>query len=155
MDNQHQILVVTPISTRGRDIRTWLSAAGYWVTLASSFPAAKQYLLASPTVLITDLKLGEYNGLHLAVRAATSHTAVLIVSEPNHAVEREAEKLGASYLSTAELTRERILAFVESRLPLNRLAEDGDARVEWTDRPEGTPTGVRSYTTSTDGRRFN
>lgn len=155
MDNQHQILVVSPSATRSRDLRAWLTSSGYWVTVASTFAAAKLHLQSEPSVLITDLKLGEYNGLHLAVRAAASSVAVLILSEPNAAVEREAEKLGASYLSTAELTRERILAFVESHLPVCRPASQDDGGVEWTERVTSEAAKSVQFTTPGGDRRLN
>ena len=134
LDNQHQILVVTPLATRGKDLRTWLGAAGYWVTVSSCFATAKLQLQANPAVLITDLKLGEYNGLHLAVRAQAGNVPTLVMSDPDGGVEREVDRLGAFYLSTKELSRERVLAFVESRLP--RANTGGPS---WLEQNAGTP----------------
>ena len=117
MDTQHQILVVSPSPTRCRDLRTWLSTAGYWVTVVSGFQAAKVQLQSGPAALITDLKLAEYNGLHLAVRAIAAQIPVLILSEPDLGIDGEADKLGAACLATADVSRERTLEFVESKVP--------------------------------------
>ena len=51
-----------------------LEAAGYQVAAASNFEEAKQFLATeTPDVLITDLRLGSYNGLHLVLRSRTDH----------------------------------------------------------------------------------
>ncbi|MGH9314813.1 MAG: response regulator [Vicinamibacterales bacterium] len=72
------------------DDADWLSAAvesfssaGYVARGASTFPIARQLLESfGPDLLITDIRLGEYNGLYLLVRAPTTRPkpACLIIS---------------------------------------------------------------------------
>ena len=73
-----------------------LEAAGYQVAAASNFEEAKQFLAnETPDVLITDLRLGSYNGLHLVLRSRTDHLdmAALVTSRfPDPVLEAEAER---------------------------------------------------------------
>ncbi len=116
MNGRHQILIVTQTPALANDLRAWLSAHGYWVTAADTYGSAKFQLEMQPSVVITELKLGEYNGLHLAVRANSSHIPVLVIGDRDRFFEHEAEHLGATYLAFAEVNRERILSFVESQI---------------------------------------
>jgi CheY-like chemotaxis protein len=72
------------------DDAEWLSAAvesfsraGYEAEGAATFPAARQLLESfGPDLLVTDIRLNEYNGLYLLVRAPSNHPkpACLVVS---------------------------------------------------------------------------
>jgi DNA-binding response OmpR family regulator len=72
------------------DDAEWLSAAvesfsraGYIAEGASTFPVARQLLESfGPDLLVTDIRLNEYNGLYLVVRAPSNHPkpACLVVS---------------------------------------------------------------------------
>jgi len=79
-----------------------LSEAGYVVTIASSFEDAKRELdRETPDLLIADVRLGAYNGLHLVVRTrARSPTTAAIVTHGIHdpALEAEARAQKALYL---------------------------------------------------------
>jgi DNA-binding response OmpR family regulator len=78
-----------------------LAGAGFHVISTDTFEAARQHLAtSSPIVLVTALKLGEYNGLHLALRArATSpRTAALLMANAADNFVKEAEQAGATYV---------------------------------------------------------
>ena len=109
MTLQHHILIVTENGSRGGNLGAWLRSEGYGVTCVSTFAAARLYLQTSPGVVITDLKLGEYNGLHLAVRANSTHIPVLVLGERDTFFEREARQLGTTYIAFDDATRERIV----------------------------------------------
>jgi CheY-like chemotaxis protein len=64
-----RILVVTPDVEKASTLRLWLSRAGYEVGGVPTFSAAKLCLKGLPDLVITDIKLGAYNGLHLAMHA--------------------------------------------------------------------------------------
>ena len=157
MNGRHQILVVTQTPALASDLRAWLSAHGYWITATDTYGAAKFHLEMQPTVVITELKLGEYNGLHLAVRASSNHIPVLVIGDRDRFFEHEAEHLGATYLAFGEVNRERILSYVESQIA------DSDARdhdhLAWIDQTtvasmrgesSGNPTSLPVHT----GRRL-
>jgi DNA-binding NtrC family response regulator len=79
-----------------------LEAAGYRVVSAGSFEEAKQLLASeAPDLLITDLRLGSYNGLHLVLRSKTDHPAMaaLVTSRfPDPVLEAEAQREQARFL---------------------------------------------------------
>ena len=57
---------------RASDTERALTSAGHVVTRTFGFAEAKQSLqTAPPDLLMTDVRLGAYNGLHLVIRAQT------------------------------------------------------------------------------------
>jgi DNA-binding NtrC family response regulator len=155
MNGQHQILIVTETSALANDLRAWLSTQGYWITVANSYGAAKFHLEMQPSVVITELKLGEYNGLHLAVRANSSHVPVLVIGDRDRFFEHEAELLGATYLAFGELNRERILSFVESQIA----HADAREHLAWIDQStvasmRGESSGASASLPVYTGRRL-
>lgn len=98
----HTILVVDPNADALARTAKILTDGGFVVTMASSFDEAKECVaLAAPDALITDVRLGQYNGLHLVIRSrADFPTMPTIVT---HAVrdallEAEVTALSAIYL---------------------------------------------------------
>jgi DNA-binding NtrC family response regulator len=98
-------------------VRT-LSAAGFHVTTADAFEPAKTRLAARPpSVLITALKLGEYNGLHLVMRAKAVHPdmAALVTTDVQDVVlQREADLLGATYVVQPVTPSELLVAVLRT-----------------------------------------
>jgi DNA-binding response OmpR family regulator len=115
----HTVLLVDPDSTARADTGQVLSVAGYLVTMVSSFEEAKQRLaLAEPDLLIVDVRLGSYNGLHLVVRShADFPKIVAIVTHVahDHGVEADATALNAAYL-VKPLNAEKLLRVVRDLL---------------------------------------
>jgi two-component system response regulator RegA len=84
---------------------TWscaMRAAGCRVVAAASFEEARTALrAATPDVLVTEIRLGAYNGLHLIIRARASNPklrAVVITATADPVVRQEAERVGAVHL---------------------------------------------------------
>ncbi len=77
-----------------------LRAANYKVTTASNFEAAKQQLAATPpAVLISDIRLGAFNGLHLVVLSQSKAVrSVVMDTVLDVTLEIQATRLGATYL---------------------------------------------------------
>ena len=96
------VLIVDPRSGAAARIGKILSEAGYVVTIASSFQDARRELdRTAPDLLITEVRLGAYNGLHLVVRTrARSPTTAAIVTHGTHdpVLEAEAKSQEAIYL---------------------------------------------------------
>lgn len=69
------------------------------VSIAATFDEAKAILTASPpAVLITGVRLGQFNGLHLVIRSRIDHpgtASFVILEKPDAAAEQEAAALGA------------------------------------------------------------
>jgi hypothetical protein len=74
-------------------------SAGYEPTVVADFAGAKACLDKRPDLLITELKLGAYNGLHLAIRASVSRTPTIVIGEADPVLKADAERQQATYLA--------------------------------------------------------
>ena len=72
------------------------------VSALGDFEAAKRQLAVQiPDVLITALRLGPFNGLHLVLRARTDSptvTTIVVAEEDDAVLRRDAEELGAMFV---------------------------------------------------------
>ena len=97
-----RLLVVNADRDRLHATEEILVSAGFLVTCASTYDQAKQGLLcAPPDLLVTDVRLGAYNGLHLVVRAHSDHPSMpAIVLDVHHdrVLESETQNAGAVYV---------------------------------------------------------
>ena len=79
-----------------------LHRAGYRVTVVDSFQWAKDLLASNqPDLMITDVRLGAFNGLHLVLRRRSQHPvkpSIVTNSDADPVLERQARELGAPYL---------------------------------------------------------
>ena len=95
-----QILVVASPTPPG-DILPWLPSIPYDVTLVATFAAAKDCLAEVPDLVMTGLKLGTHNGLHVALSAQAAGIPVIVVGPSDAGLENEARALGVRYLGSA------------------------------------------------------
>ena len=142
-------LVVNPTLSEALSTVELLTAQGFEVTVAETFAKAKDRLTARPpALLVTEIRLGEYNGLHLVLRgkAQRSSMAALVVSGVTDPVlQTEAEAMGATFL-VKPFTNTELLAAVSRTLFQNdRAAGPVRAAVR--------TTGVRSARGDQGGRR--
>ena len=95
-----KILVVDDnASTRGELVKL-LADAGFETMIAATVPEAMRALsTASPNLLITEIRLDSYNGLHLIAMAPKPIPAIVITGFPDRGVEADARRLGAEYLA--------------------------------------------------------
>jgi CheY-like chemotaxis protein len=122
-DPQTRVLVVAPSARIARELTAALKAAGCGPTVVSDFIAARASLRTQPDVLITEVKLGAYNGLHLAIRAASQHTLTMVIGDADPILEAEVERLKAAFLRTP-VDPEHVVAVMRTRLEASR----GDKR---------------------------
>jgi DNA-binding response OmpR family regulator len=113
---------------------TALRRSGFSARAAGTFPDARRELEegAPPEVLVTDVRLGPYNGLHLVAvaRVEFPRTVAIVIGGQDHVLEVEAAGLGARYLMAPvtprdlELTIGEMLAVPrpKRRWPRKRLA---------------------------------
>jgi CheY-like chemotaxis protein len=132
-----RVLVVAPTSRLAANLVEWLTEAGHEVILVTSFPAGKARLELAPSVLISEIRLGDYNGLHLALRAKGGNIPSLVVGNPDPVLEREAARLGVAYL-TLQLSRSVLLSALQRVEPAiarakeaSRSALSGLAFISW------------------------
>ncbi|MGE3842097.1 MAG: response regulator [Vicinamibacterales bacterium] len=98
----------------------FLTVSGYQPVGLLDFREAKDYIdQTPPDVLVTDVRLGSYNGLQLAIhlRAARANAGIVVLSawdDPN--LRQEAAAVGATY-ELKPLTKEQLVKAVTSVLP--------------------------------------
>ena len=120
MSHTHQILVVAPDATLAQTLMEWLRDACDRLVLVDAFASAKAQLNAGPDLLITEARLGDYNGLHLALRARAAGIPSIVLGKPDRVSEREASKLGATYLPLTRLRAGELLSLVATLVPAMR-----------------------------------
>ena len=113
-------LVVEPNPSDIEVIASTLRSAGFTVTVTDNFKDAKALLdEAPPGVLVTEIRLGAYNGLQLAYRgksAKPTMTIVLTSGYPDPVLQRDAERIGATFVLKPVTAREFIAAIYRSAL---------------------------------------
>src|SRR5688572_31392327 len=85
-----------------RLLRDLLTGAGFDVEAFTDFPTAKERLAAGGVdVLVTDVRLGAFNGLQLVVRAKTTSpdvVAIVLTGFDDHVLHQDAVGVGAHFL---------------------------------------------------------
>ena len=95
------VLLVGTEETTAQTRLDALSKAGFVVMPVRGFLDARQVLTElEPEAIVTDVHLGDYNGLHLVAIAQVEHprTACLVTGPRDPALQAEAYHLGARYL---------------------------------------------------------
>jgi DNA-binding NtrC family response regulator len=96
-----RILIVEDDPATLDGLITLVRGAGYRVTGALSFEEGRRALGAGTDVLVTDIRLGAYNGLQLIIRGRTLNPrlqAIVVTGYPDVVVQREADRLNAVHL---------------------------------------------------------
>jgi DNA-binding NtrC family response regulator len=94
-------LVVEPSVADAVSTALMISELGFQVIVSETFHDASSRLTARPALLVTELRLGEYNGLHLVLRgkSAQPSLAAIVTSRIfDQALYKEAEQLGATFV---------------------------------------------------------
>ncbi len=95
-----------------------LRGAGYGVIGVSSYEEGRQELASLPDLLITDVRLGVYNGLQLLMRGRMMNPhlqAVVVTGYADQIVQREAVHLRAEHLEKP-VDADRLLQVVGNAL---------------------------------------
>lgn len=96
-----------------------LSAAGHLVAAVSSFQEAKRLMYSvNPDLLIADVRLDAFNGLHLAVRSRLDYPnrpVIITQAWPDAVLENEAKRQGAAFVVNP-LENPEFLVLVQSAL---------------------------------------
>ena len=107
------VLLVAPTPHLAANLMEWLTQAGCAVMLVTTFAAGKTRLDQHPSILISEVRLGDYNGLHLSLRAKAMDVPSIVLGSADAVLEREAQRLGVIYF-TDELDREKVLSIVRN-----------------------------------------
>lgn len=94
-----RVLIVDDDASTRLGLSELLRTEGYKTYDACSFQEGLQALRAyAPDLLITDIRLGSFNGLHLLIRAPNHVQVIIMTGFDDPILEREARKYGAEYV---------------------------------------------------------
>lgn len=147
-------LVVESDTVQLAETARTLRALDYEVVAASTFDDARRHLLAIPdlSLLVADIRLGQFNGLHLAFRARAHHPNVRLVIT-DHAVDTtlqaETRRLGGAYLARP-FTTDALAAIVAQ--PEERAAAASTGMRRW---PRRSVAGVVATVGPRSARLFD
>jgi hypothetical protein len=110
----------------------------------TTFARARTQLMAGMDLLITEVKLGAHNGLHLAVRALAAGIPSIVIGPSDPVFEHEATRLGAAYVSTSRLRHGTLESLITRLIPRRR--HEAPLFVPWRDRPIAAGTVGSSST---------
>jgi DNA-binding response OmpR family regulator len=94
-------LIVEPSTPDAVFLVATLAELGFRVTVADKFKDAKDNLRIPPALLVTEIRLGEYNGLHLVLRGKSAKPdlpAIVTSRMADSVLQAEAEHMGATFL---------------------------------------------------------
>lgn len=94
-------LIIDPVLTDAMFSVAAATSLGFHVTVANTFQEALERLRVPPVLLMADIRLGEYNGLHLVLRgkAARRDLAAIVTSGiADPVLQPEAEQFGATFV---------------------------------------------------------
>ena len=107
-----RILIVDPNRESSATTEQLLSSAGYDAASMGSFEDASRSMATSPPdVLVTAVRLGRFNGLHLALRARAEHPSLPVVvlgEDGDSGLAAEAGRLGARFVAKSHVGRELV-----------------------------------------------
>jgi CheY-like chemotaxis protein len=94
-----RILVVEDDRTTRVGLMELMREAGYETTAVGTFEEASRILRSSPPdLLITDVRLGPFNGLQLVISSPTPIPAIIITGFADPVLESDARRRGAEYI---------------------------------------------------------
>jgi DNA-binding NtrC family response regulator len=112
MTERRSVLVVTVSPELRQRLETTLCSGSWQPTFVSSFSQAKRHLdVARPQLLISEIKLGAYNGLHLAVRSLAVGIPAITLGDSTFS--SDAEQLGATWLSPTVASDQQLCETME------------------------------------------
>jgi DNA-binding response OmpR family regulator len=111
------VLVVTTDALLCASLASALSARGFKVLTADTFAEGRKLLIDwQPDVLVTSVRLREYNGLHLAVvsRQSSVLTKTIVIGYADPVLQAEARQASARYLTDPSV--DDVVAAVENAI---------------------------------------
>jgi DNA-binding NtrC family response regulator len=118
MDVHPELLIVSSSPALAESLIRWVVPAGYRPSVATTFQAANRQLRTHPQIVITQLRLKEYNGLHVALRALQAGIPAVVVGDADAVLERDAVQLGATFVKCDELECGRVLEILQNLVPI-------------------------------------
>ena len=104
MNDRRRILVVARQRDVAQRLVSWLDGGGSETTLVTTFAEATAHLESRPDLVVTEVKLGEYNGLHIALKADAAGIPAIVIGTADAVLQKDAESIHAIYLTTPDRT---------------------------------------------------
>ena len=107
MTKNRRVLVVAPHAEVANTVMNWITSQGHQALVLTDFASARPQIdVDPPDLLVTEVKLGEFNGLQLAMRAhmRSPKTSTIVIGDEDIVLEREAVAQHAQYVKTPELS---------------------------------------------------
>jgi DNA-binding response OmpR family regulator len=98
----NRVLVVASCPVVADTLTAWLTSQGHDTTVVRDFASAKPQLdVNPPDLLIAQIKLGAFNGLHLAIRARARKQTIasIVIGDADRVLEEEARLQDVRYLT--------------------------------------------------------
>lgn len=147
MDGSHKVLVVAQDTRLAMTLVSWLRASGCEPAVTTSYSAGRDQLEARPAFVIAEVRLGAYNGLHLALRARAKGIPAAVFGDANPTTEREARQVGAAYLNPFDLEKAELQSLLRAAvMPLpgwrsSSAEATASCEIAETERDTGTYEG--------------
>lgn len=132
-----RILVVEDDPATRQGMVALLGGAGYDVVASGSMAEALERMAETPPdLIVTDLRLAEFNGLYLAAVNPQRIPVIIITGYFDRGLEAEARELGADFL-IKPVRPSHLLSVIERRLPTRGDGQDFTLARRW---PRRRPT---------------
>jgi DNA-binding response OmpR family regulator len=140
----YRILLVEPDSRSSAATERWLSDAGYLTVSVRTFDdAARQLAVDCPDLLVTAVRLGAFNGLHLVLRCRGDYPYLPMIvtgEEEDPLLAGEVTRYGARFVAKS-VEPERFLRVVFELLA-GRSPQGPHGERRWPRKPAGLPATV-------------
>ena len=123
MSWRQRALLVAPTVELARNLSRWLTDEGYRVALVASFAEGKASLCSDPDLLVAEVRLGEYNGLHLASHARARGVPAVVVGDADVVLERDAHEMHIAY-AYSDVEPERLRRIVAEAIADGGVSND-------------------------------
>ena len=152
MGRPNKVLVVGQDTGLVMKLVRLLRESGCDTAVTTSYTSGRHALDSHPAVVIAEIRLGAYNGLHLALRARSRGIAAVVYGDGDPATEREATELGAAYLNVRNLDTSGVQSAVAAAVMQSRRDVAGPtpsmATCGSAEMGRGTGTSAESSETS-------
>jgi CheY-like chemotaxis protein len=129
-----RILIVDDDAPTSLELKTVLEQAGHKVAIATSFAEGRSALsTAPPDLLISEIRLGEFNGLQLVATHCPAIPTIVLTGYRDSVLEADARQLGAEFL-LKPVSRPALLAIVKQKLNPVPLVPVFSTMRRWTRR---------------------